>query len=610
MVKFGFGKGQKFDLIQAPLGRNGSYFFVYEDYNLPILRLGNFKNDNLMQGGDFNFDIKLYQPAPAGGYREVRYWYFGDAGSIRFQQYGEAAKYGEIALTDRDHLRIRGNSKITISLRGKTPGREAAACEGVFSFLDGSGTEADFGKYGKFFFKTLKGGVDISEEYKDGICVDFTVSLLPDKSGELDIALYEYDRGKEFDYRDKFEPFDELIAANKADFEEFKKNYTKVAKGYEETAEYAMWLIWSHRVKAGGYYKSPMILMHLQWLTAAASWQQAYNAMPMQGNPKEAWRQICSLFEHQDEKTGQLPGMLFYTGAGAVQPPFQGFALDFVIRKCGDGFITVESAKRMYPKFAKWINYWTTYKSAGRGDDVISASSPHDSGWDDASIFADGFPASNPDIMAFLVVIMECTAKLAKIAGDEAAAKEFEGRAKKLLQTIINEFWDDDKGLFVTKKHAKDPVDSLSLAGLQPILLGDRLPKNIIDKVAANLTKDGEWLSPIGLMTESLKSPKLGLAHQFVLGRVVAPANMILCVGLSLAGKTKEASMIARRYCDNIVDKGMVLGFSPVDTYPDNHESQAGQPIDFDLPPIASDPWPWSTWTANCFLTLAESVVE
>jgi hypothetical protein len=364
-----------------------------------------------------------------------------------------------------------------------------------------------------------------------------------------------------------------------------------------------MWLIWTHRVNPGGFIKSPMILMHLQWLNACCAWQQSLHACAMQGNPKEGWRQICSLFEHQNEKTGQLPGMLFYAGGGAIQAPFQGFALDYLIRKCGDAFLTQEECKRMYPKFAKWTNYWTTYRSAKRGDDLISVKSPHDSGWDDASVFKDGFPSSTPDLISFLVALMYATARLAKGAGEDAAEKEWTFRADRLLNTLVTEFWDGER--FIAKKNSVTPVDSWSLANYQPILLGDRLPSHIIDKIAEKLTTEGEFLSPIGLCTESMKSPLLSWVNQFVLGRVVAPANMIITAGLSIAGKTKEASLIARRFCDKCKEEGMILGFAPYDRYP-----ATGEKIEFNVPPGANDPWPWSGWSAGSFMTMASTVIE
>jgi hypothetical protein len=597
---FGLGKGQKFDLIRAPFGRRGSGFYLFEDYNLPLIRLSNTKADSIMSGGNLIFDLKLLQNG-----RPVRYYYFGDAGSLQITQYGEVHGTAEIVLTELDHLRIRGNCGLRLELRSMHEGNGAIACKGVFPFLDGSGTEVFFGAQGKMFFKSLEGSVCVKSEYdkSEGKYKSLVVEITPDeKTDHYDIAIHEYMNG-EFRYDGVYEPFDKLVADNKADFEEFKKNYRKAAADYQEAAEYAMWLIWTHRVKPGGFVKSPMILMHLQWLNACCAWQQSLHACAMLGNPKEGWRQICSLFEHQNEKTGQLPGMVFYSGGGAIQAPFQGFALDYLIRRCGDSFLTPEECKRMYPKFAKWTNYWTTYRSAKRGDDLISVKSPHDSGWDDASIFKDGFPASTPDLIAFLVALMYSTARLAKGAGEEEASKDWTSRADRLLNTLITEYWDGER--FIARKNGVTPVDSWSLANYQPILLGDRLPKHIIDKVAEKLTTEGEYLSPIGLCTESMKSPLCSFVNQFVLGRVVAPANMIITAGLYIAGKKKEAAMIARRLCDKMKDEGMILGFAPYDRYP-----LTGEKIEFNVPPGANDPWPWSGWAAGSFMTMASTVIE
>ena len=149
------------------------------------------------------------------------------------------------------------------------------------------------------------------------------------------------------------------------------------------------------------------------------SWQQSYHAMAHACQPKGSLAADLLLFQYQDEKTGRIPGHLTYIGGAntTLQPPFQGFALDYLIRKAGDDFLTPEECARMYPKFAKWTEFWTTYRNAGRGDDVTAIHSPHDSGWDDATIFEDGFPAQNPDLIAFLIVQMEMTARLAEGCG-------------------------------------------------------------------------------------------------------------------------------------------------------------------------------------------------
>jgi hypothetical protein len=480
------------------------------------------------------------------------------------------------------------------------------ACRGLFALPSGDGWEAEFGKYGKLFLKSLSGAYCVTAPFDEnsGVysCVRF--DFLPDsETGIFEAALHEYsDKPRP---HGEYEPFDELVENNKLDCAGFGKRYRPAAPGYEEMAKYAAWTIWSHCTDTRGVFKEPAILYQNSWLVTAASWQQSYNAMPMLDDPKEAWRMICYMFEYQDARTGRLPGMLSYGGSAgmAMQPPFQGFALDFIRRKIGDDFLTESECARMYPKFAKWVNYWTTYRNAGFGDDTIAVQSSHESGWDDTSLFQDGFPAVEPNTMAFLVLLMESTAALAAGCGKAAEAEEWNKRAENLLKTLIDTCWNGER--FVSKVKGR-AVASLSLACYQPIILGKRLPQHIIDKIAYALTEEGNWLTEIGLASESMKSERafFGLPS-FVCGRVVAPQNMILTVGLQAAGKQVEADSIARRFCDQVKREGVILGFAPYNYYPLTEKT-----ADQQIPPHPADGWPWSSWCANCFLTMAGNVID
>jgi hypothetical protein len=593
-----FGTHERFNLVRAPFARRGTVFYIYEDfYNHGQLRLGMHKSGDMISGTDFMFDIEFM----ANGI-SVPFEYFADEGSIKLTH---GYRWVEFAITDRQHLRVRGHEAGVRLKLNSTSGNGAKALRGVRSLQD-VGWEAEFGKYGMMKFVPIKGSLHVEAPYsyeKAGYeRAEF--EFAPDaKTRNFDAAIHEYDGEDMFPYGG-YESFDKLVADNKADFASFSANYRAVAKGYEDTAKYAIYTIWSYRINPRGQIKAPLISFSLQWAIVSASWQQSYNAMPMQAGLKEAWRQICTLFEYQDERTGRLPGMLSYNGAvSGMQPPFQGFALEFIIRNVGDDFISVEEAKRMYPKMGKWANYWTTYRSAGRpGEDVTAIFSPHESGWDDASNFQRGFPASDPNTMAFLVLLMECIARLARKAGDAEIADEWLGRSEKLTKTIIDEYWNGEK--FVTIVKGEPVAESKSLACYQPIILGKRLPQHIIDKVAEQLMKPGEWLTEIGLASESMTSELVTFGISFVCGRVVAPQNMILSVGLQAAGKQAEAEEIARRFCDHIAKEGMILGFAPYDHFP-----LTGLPAEDQPRPFATDGWPWTTWSANCFMTMASSVI-
>ncbi|MDR2615377.1 MAG: hypothetical protein LBC28_02240 [Oscillospiraceae bacterium] len=593
-----FGTYERFNLVRAAYARRASRIYIFEDFYKPgLLHLSGNRSGDMMSATDFMFDIILTVNGTP-----VSYTYFADEGSLTLRSGCASA---EIALTDRGHLRIRGDGAgLRLELKSNTGGG-ARACRGLFAPPCGGGWEADFGKHGRLFFRALTGAFSARAPYDEerGVYSSATFDFLPDSAGgKLDAAIHDY--ANKITPFGQFEPFEEVVIHNKADFAEFSKIYRPVAPEYEEAAKYARWTIWSHRTAADGSIKEPSILYQVAWVVTAASWQQSYNAMPMLENPTEAWRQICLMFKYQDERTGRLPGMLSYNGPNnaGMQPPFQGFALDFIIRNIGDGFLTPAECERMYPKFAKWANYWTTYRNAGHGADVTAVLSPHESGWDDSSVFAEGFPASEPNTMAFLVLLMESVARLARGCGRTQDADDWDARAKRLTKTLIDEYWDGEK--FVTKVKGK-AVDSLSLACYQPIMLGKRLPQEIIDKIAEKLTREGEWLTEIGLASESMKSERTTFGISFVCGRVVAPQNMILTVGLQAAGKQREAALIARRFCDQVSREGVILGFAPYDYYP-----LTGAKADQQIPPQPADAWPWSSWCSNCFLTMAGNIVN
>ncbi|MDR3209353.1 MAG: hypothetical protein LBT36_01820 [Oscillospiraceae bacterium] len=596
-----FGTFERFNLVRAAFGRNGSNTFVAEDFNRAgQLILGNNYRGDALNTSDFLFDLKLLINGTP-----VKYTYFADEGSIKLTH---GAVSAEIALTARQHFRVKGRGAgLRLELRSASGGG-ARALGGIFSLPDASGWEGSFGRFGKLKFVSVAGAYTVAAPYDDakGQYASLRIDFVPDaQSGEFDAAVHDYqDAIRPFG---EYECFDALVADNRRDFAEFAAIYRDPLPEYAEISKYAKWTVWSHRSAPIGTFKQPHILFQNAWSCAAAPWQQSYNAMPMLQNPAEAWRQICLMFLYQNERTGQVPNMITYGGAPAdgMQPAFQGFALDFILRNVGDGFITESEAARMYPKMAKWVNYWTTYRSAHSelGEDVTFVTSPHESGWDDSSMFQDGFPAIEPNTLAFLVLLMECVGLLGKKSGKpEAEVAEWYARAQKLTDILVTKFWNGEK--FITYNKSGGVVDAPSLACYQAIILGKRLPREIIDKVAEKLTEDGQWLTEIGLASENVNSPFATFGISFVCGRVVGPQNMILTVGLQNAGKQAEAELIARRFCDHVAREGVVLGYAPY-----NYHKRDGSLAEQQSANSMMDGWPWSSWTANCFLTMSTAVI-
>ncbi|MCR5175024.1 MAG: hypothetical protein K6C09_10410 [Oscillospiraceae bacterium] len=591
-----FQSNEKHELIRIAYARAGCYFFLQEDYFRRILKLSGVRSGDMTQISDMSFYVHILD-----GDKPERYHYYGDEGSLCLIS---PARYVDVALTADDEIRFRGakNAGLRLELASNMEGNGAAALDSIVRLKDGS-VEGVFGKHGNLRFVPIRGKVEYRAEYDCslGRYAVLEVDMLPDEEGRFEVSMQSYFGTPVPEVSAK--SFEEIQTENRKSFADFFANYTDIPEKYRTMAEEVVYVTWSHVMKPAGFVKSPMIMMHYNCLAAGFSWQQSYNGMALQGNPQEGFRLIANMFLYQNPLNGCLPSTVSPGNVGdfGCQPPLQGFALNLLVRRCGEEFITAEMAGDLLPKFEKWIAFWTTYRTAGRGDDLIQINNPNESGWDDASTYKDGFPVSNSDTMALLIECMYACSMLARRAGDPEREASWKERGDRLLNTLITEFWDGEK--FVTKLRGK-AVDSMSLACYQPILLGDRLPKEITRKIAEKLLEEGSFMTPMGLCTESMKSPMCHWGWHFVLGRVVAPANMFCSVGLWLAGEKEAARKIASAWCDNVAEKGPRLGFKPYNVYP-----LTGEPADTLLEPQVGDGWIWCGWSACNTMTMLQVVL-
>ena len=592
-----FGTFEKHTLRQAAFGRETNFWTIYEDFREPILGVTVSKDGTFLDQRSNTF---LLYPTYKG--TVIPYTYFADEASLRIDtEYGTV----EFCMDNLDQLRIKGTGiGLKMVLRAEKPFGSCCGCRGMYPTPDGA-WEADMGVHGKMLFVPLEGAMilinpwNMEKNEYDKLNIDF----VPNESNNVfNVAIHEY-----MDYRhrdDSYPAFDDVKAASKKDFEDFVTiNLKKPAEGWEDFYKYCAYTIWSHRTGVCGKFQEPMVFMHLVWANYAMSWQQSYNAMPMMANPREAWRLIRVMFRYQ-VPNGQLSGSVNYysIGLGGMQPAFQALALDWIFSQCGTDWLTPEDCADAYPQFVGWLNFWQGKRSAGHGDDRVYIFSPHESGWDDLSLYQKGFPIESPDLYAYMIMLMDCCAVMAEKLHKTDEALNFRARAKNLTESLCTVLWDGDSFVgYMTE--TGESVKCKSLAMFQALILGkERLPGHIIDKLAKDIMGP-EYLTDIGLVTESLKSPLCHFGYNFVLGRVIAPCNMLTAAGLFRCGKKEEAREICRRVCGNLYENGILLGYAPMDTEVD------GSPIVNWPNPTASDGWPWTTWAASSALVMLTAIM-
>ena len=170
-------------------------------------------------------------------------------------------------------------------------------------------------------------------------------------------------------------------------------------------------------------------------------------------------------------------------------------------------------------------------------------------------------PASSPDLAAYLVLAMEHLAKIASRLGKYYEEREWKRRAAAMMEIVVKEFWNGKQ--FVSRLADGTPVEAGTLIAVVPLILGHRLPQEVIDTMAEALAEEGKWLSPYGLAGERMDSSHYHDGGCWSAGSILGPAQLLVCLGLRASGKEALAKEIALRYLRALVKDGYPMIINP-----------------------------------------------
>jgi glycogen debranching enzyme len=222
-----------------------------------------------------------------------------------------------------------------------------------------------------------------------------------------------------------------------------------------------------------------------------------------------------------------------------VKPPIHGWALSRLRGRLPGG---LPDPGRAYRQLAAWTSFWLDHRRVP-GRPVAHYEHGNDSGWDNATPFAQQRLVQTPDLAAFLVLQLTELAVLATELGDSGAAARWRAEADGMRTALLDELWDGTK--FVSRSATTGAVQSsASLLELMPVVLGEHLPPAVRDKLVAGLE---EHLTGIGLATERPESACYE-ADGYWRGPVWAPATVLIEDGLRRAGAVDLADRVSARF--------------------------------------------------------------
>jgi hypothetical protein len=460
-----------------------------------------------------------------------------DQGSIR------------LAFAEPDRIRIRGTG---LGLEIRAADRRLTPFSGTYAFTDADATSV-FTSYetGHRYRVTplagtaqLVGGQALGE-------ADRAV-LAPSSQTAWEIELHEYRSGRA---DSSVRPtFDEIVERGARSFADFAGPLCVGSRG--PTAILAAYVLWSALVSPGGFVRRPAILMSKNWMDKVWAWDPCFNAIALAGAyPDLALDQYLAVFDHQDS-TGALPDSVTHSEVlfNFVKPPVHGWAFEQLRTRSARPLTTAELTE-VYEKLSRWTDFWLDHRRAP-GSPLCHYEHGNDSGWDNATIFADERLVESADLAALLVAQLHALARLAAELGKPTESDRRTEQADAMRTAMLAILWDGQR--FTARSvHTGRRRTSDSLLDLIPIVVADQLPAGVANALTEQV---GRHLTGVGLATELPTSP-LYEADGYWRGPVWAPSTVLIIDGLDRAGRPDVADVVARRFRDVCAASGFAENF-------------------------------------------------
>ena len=220
----------------------------------------------------------------------------------------------------------------------------------------------------------------------------------------------------------------------------------------------------------------------------------------------------------------------------------------------------------IYPFMEKHTNFWFDYRDDNHNG-LPQYHNGNDSGWDNATVFDVGFPMEGPDLSAFLVLQMDVLADLARHLGREDKAVEWSQRSDALLTELLAAFWVDGRFVFRNALTGAYTQGSRSLLPYIPLILGEKLPVAIREKLIAELSDPAGLVTTFGPASEHPDS-SLYDPDGYWRGPIWAPSTFLIVEGLKAAGAPDLARSIALKFCALCEQSGFAENFDALTAAP------------------------------------------
>lgn len=546
---------------KVPFGRAGAFMTFYledlaeEGFGMPKVWFGSTRGGASIQGRNNN----LMKFSLVWDGEEIPY-----ALSRTPSELIMSSDHGDvrICIAEKKLVRIQGDGDVSLRIHWTIVGKHTSGKHEDARDMNNGTWMACFNWMANFLIVPINANLKAEApwNWRETYSEYFDCVLSPAGKGNMEIAIEEF---PDFDgkKRDKYPEYRDCVAQVGAEFKEFLDTTAPVIKDAEiaKARENAAYCSWSHLIGPEGLMKHRMMQMMRVYFPYSFGWQQSYQAVCLSRNIDLSWELLLNMFDQQ-LPSGHIPEYItdFYCHHRVSKPPLQGFAILWLLDHRDVSGISKDKIEALYNGLGKWVGWWKAnrwYNGLPKYDHA------DESGWDDATMYVRSCPCVSPELPPYLVLCMEAESRLADMLGKKSEAEQWMKESKTLLKTFIERLWNGKQ--FVTEYPVtKDTVAWDSAVNFQPLILGKRLPQEIIDSIVATMKSEG-YLTPYGIASERLDSKYVDPYQGWMNGPIVAPLHFQLVLGLDLCGQKEFAKEVARRFCGNCAKNGPYHIISP-----------------------------------------------
>ena len=264
-----------------------------------------------------------------------------------------------------------------------------------------------------------------------------------------------------------------------------------VADTYVRTYTYAWWVMANNLVRPKGSIVYEAMMPSKVNYVGLWLWDSVMHALAFRHiDPELARNQIRAILENQ-LPDGMLPDAVYDEGviseidhpiyAEVTKPPI----LAWAALKLHETEPDLEFLKDIYVPLVRWNAWWFSMNDDDV-DGLAQYNHPYSSGLDDSPLWDYGMPVESPDLNTYLCIQMGSLAIMAELLGMDSEAQMWRRRSKAIVQRMIQDFWDEESGVF-RAKHNNESIPVITPFNLFPLWTG-QLPDNIRNRLIGHLT--------------------------------------------------------------------------------------------------------------------------